>query len=216
MRRVFKNNQQYDQQHSQQYKQQIPTWVIVALGLLLLTFWNWQLVMATLVGAATLIFVYVAQDWNWDLLLAKVQRFLNSPNRSIILASIAGSGSIVFSYASLMVWSSLDNHWLAGLIIMQLVAILGVLVLLFFKTINQWQQNSQQNINYLKAQLTSDDELERLIAVKQLAQSLRQRHLPLSQEQAIAQYCQILLNREGVETVRTATLEVLEELKYLP
>jgi hypothetical protein len=212
MRRVFKNNQQYDQQHSQQ----IPTWVIVALGLLLLTFWNWQLVMATLVGAATLIFVYVAQDWNWDLLLAKVQRFLNSPNRSIILAAIAGSGSIVFSYTSLMVWSSLDNHWLAGLIIMQLVAILGVLVLLFFKTINQWQQNSQQNINYLTAQLTSDDELERLIAVKQLAQSLRQRHLSLSQEQAIAQYCQILLNREGVETVRTATLEVLEELKYLP
>jgi hypothetical protein len=206
MRRVLKHSQQ----------QQLPTWLIVALGLFLLAFWNWQLVMATLVGAGTLIFVYVAQDWNWDLLLAKVQRFLNSPNRSLILAAIAGSGSIVFSYVSLMVWSSLDNHWLAGLVIMQLVAILGFLVLLFFKTINQWQQNSQQNINYLTAQLTSDDELERLIAVKQLAQSLRQRHLPLSQEQAIAQYCQILLNREGVETVRTATLEVLEELKYLP
>jgi hypothetical protein len=206
MRRVFRRSQH----------QQLPTWFFVALGLFLLTFWNWQLVIATLIGASTLIAVYVAQDWNWQLLLAKVQRFLNSPNRSLILATIAGSGSIVFSYVSLMVWSSIDNHWLAGLIISQFVAILGILVLLFFKTINQWQQNSQQDINYLTAQLTSDDELERLIAVKQLAQSLRHKHLPLAQEQAIAQYCQILLNREEVETVRNGTLEVLEELKYLP
>lgn len=206
MRRVFKQRHQF----------QLPNWVIVAIALLVLSFWHWQLVMATLIGAVTLILVYVAQDWNWNLLLARVQRFLNSPNRSMILAAIAGSTSIILSYVGLMVWSSIDNHWLAGLAITQSVATLGGLVLLFFKTINQWQQNSQQNINYLTAQLTSEDELERLIAVKQLAQSLQQHHLPLDQEKAIAQYCQILLNRESVETVRSATLEVLEELKYLP
>jgi hypothetical protein len=206
MRRVFKQRQ----------LQQLPNWLILAIALLVLAFWNWQLVMATLIGAATLILVYVAQDWNWNLIFAKVQRFLNSPNRSIIMAAIAGSTSIILSYVGLMVWSSIDNHWLAGMAITQSVAILGGLVLLFFKTISQWQQNSQQNINYLTAQLTSTDELERLIAVKQLAQSLQQRHLPLTQEKAIAQYCQILLSRENAETVRSATLEVLEELKYLP
>ncbi len=206
MRRVFKQRHQF----------QLPNWLLVAIALLVLSFWNLQLVMATLIGAVTLILVYVAQDWNWNLLLARVQRFLNGPNRSMILAAIAGSTSIILSYVGLMVWSSIDNHWLAGLAITQAVATLGGLVLLFFKTINQWQQNSQQNINYLTAQLTSEDELERLIAVKQLAQSLQQHHLPLGQEKAIAQYCQILLNRESVETVRSATLEVLEELKYLP
>lgn len=195
---------------------QLPNWSIVALGLFVLSFWNWQLVMATLFGAVTLIFVYMAQDWNWNVLLARMQGFLNSSNRPMIVAAIAGSSSIIFSYVSLMVWSSLDNHWLAGLVITQFVAMLGILVLLFFKAINQWQQNSQQNLTYLATRLTSDDELERLIALKQLGQSLRQHHLPLAQEQAIAQYCQILLNRESVETVRTATLEVLEELKYLP
>ncbi len=35
-------------------------------------------------------------------------------------------------------------------------------------------------------------------------------------KQAIAQYCQIRLNRESVETVCSVILEVLEELKYLP
>jgi len=184
--------------------------------LFLLSFWNWQLVIATLVGAITLILAYAAQNWNWNLLLSKVQRFLNSPNRPMILAAIAGCGSIVFSYISLMMWTSLDNHWLAGLAITQFLAVLGVLVLLVFKALNQWQQNSQQNLDYLATRLTSDDELERLIAIKQLAQSLRQRHLPLAQEQAIAQYCQVLLGREQVEIIRNATLEVLEELKYLP
>ncbi|AFY72718.1 hypothetical protein Syn7502_00564 [Synechococcus sp. PCC 7502] len=205
MRRVFKQKQQ-----------QLPNWLILAIGLFVLAFWNWQLVLATLIGATTLILVYLAQDWDWNLILARLQKFLNSSNRSIIFAAIAGSTSIILSYVGLMVWSSVDNHWLAGMAITQSVAILGGLVLLFFKTINQWQQHSQQNINYLTAQLTSDDELERLIAVKQLAQALRQGHLPLPQEQAIAQYCQILLGREQAETVRSATLEVLEELKYLP
>jgi len=206
MKRILKRSQ----------NNQLPNWLIVAVGLFLLSFWYWQLVIATLVGAATLILVYVAQSWNWNLLLSKVQRFLTSPNRGMILATMAGCGAIIFSYISLMVWSSLDNHWLAGLAISQLLVVLGVLVLLVFKILNQWQQNSQQNLDYLATRLTSVDELERLIAIKQLAQSLRQRHLPLAQEQAIAQYCQILLNREAVETVRTATLEVLEELRYLP
>ncbi len=194
----------------------LPTWAFVAAGLFVLLFWNWQLVGATLAGASVMILVYVAQSWNWQALPIKIQKFFNSPNRSLIVAVTCGGSTVLLAYIIFGIWSSLENHWLAIGEIGQLMAMLTVLLVLVARSINQWMQDSQQNIDRLINQLTATDELERLIAVRQLAQSVQDQRLSFNQEKAIAEYCQILLNREPVAIVREATLDILDQLKYLP
>lgn len=196
-------------------QKQTPAWLILAIALVILAFWQWQLVMATMIGGFTLIFVYLVQDWDGNLILARINRFLSSPNRSMIVAAIAGGLAILLSYGFLMVWSTVENHWLAGLGILQILVTLTGVLIFSLKSLRQWQHHAQQNINYLTAQLTAADELEKLIALKHLSQALHHSRLPLRQEQAIAQCCQILLSQNQPEIIRTATLEVLEELKYL-
>jgi len=194
----------------------LPSWAFVAAGLFLLLFWNWQLVGATIAGGSVMTMVYVAQSWNWQTLPIRVQKFLNSPNRSLIVAVTSGVSTVLLTYVIFGVWTSVENHWLASVEISQFLVILVVLLILTARLITQSLRSSQQHIDRLITQLTADDELERLIAVRQIAQSIQEQRLPFNQEKAIAEYCQILLSRETVPMVREATLDVLAELKYLP
>jgi hypothetical protein len=195
-------------------KQGMPVWAIVAVALLMLALWNWQLVVATIAGVVVMSLVYVWQDWNWSSLILRIQKLLDHPNRQFTVAVSAGAGAVCFTYMAAAIWHAIDNYWLASASILQLVATLTVLVLLVKQAIDNWLKIQQSNVDNLVAQFTASDDLERLIAVKQLAQRLQQKRLPLNQEIAIAQYCQVLLSRETVPTIQDAALEILEAINY--
>ncbi|WP_156815366.1 hypothetical protein [Pseudanabaena sp. PCC 6802] len=195
-------------------KQGMPIWAIVAIALLMLALWNWQLVVATIAGVVVMSLVYVGQDWNWSSLILRWQRLLNHPNRQFTVAVVAGAVAVCFTYMVAAIWHGIDNHWLASAGILQLIATLAVLGLLFKQAIDKWIETQRSNVDALVAQFTASDDLERLIAVKQLAQHLQQQRLPLNQEIAIAQYCQVLLGRETVPAIQDAALEVLEAINY--
>lgn len=195
-------------------RQGMPVWAIVAIALLMLALWNWQLVVATIAGIVVMSLVYVGQDWNWSSLILRGQKLLDHPNRQFTVAVGMGAGSVCFTYMVAAIWYAIDNHWLAGAGILQLVATLTVLVLLIKQAIDNWLKTQQSNVDTLVAQFTASDDLERLIAVKQLAQRLQQKRLPLNQEVAIAQYCQVLLSRETVPAIQDAALEILEAINY--
>lgn len=189
-------------------------WAIVAIALLMLSLWNWQLVVATIAGVTVMSLVYVWQDWNWGRLILRSQKLLNHPNSKLTLAVGMGSGTVLFTYMVSAIWSNIENHWLASAGILQLAATLAVLGLLIKLAIGNWLATQEANVEQLVAQFTVKDELERLIAVHQLAQRVQQKRLPLNQETAIAQYCQVLLGRETVPAIREAALETLEALNY--
>lgn len=195
-------------------KQGMPIWAIVAIALLALALWNWQLVVATIAGVVVMSLVYVGQNWNWSSLILRGQKLLDHPNRQFTVAVGMGAGTVCFTYMVAAIWHAIDNHWLASAGILQLLATLAVLVLLVRQAIDNWFKNQQSNVDRLVAQFTASDDLERLIAVQQLAQYLQQKRLPLNQEIAIAQYCQILLNRETVPAIQNAALEILEAINY--
>ena len=195
-------------------KQGLPVWAIVAIALLMLSLWNWQLVVATVAGVIVMSLVYVWQDWNWGRLILRSQKLLSHPNSKLTLAVGMGAGTVFLTYMIAAIWSNIENHWIASAGILQLAATLTVLGLLIKLAIDNWLTTQEANVEQLVAQFTANDELERLIAVRQVAQRVQQKRLPLNQEMAIAQYCQVLLGRETVPAIREAALETLEALNY--
>lgn len=194
-------------------EQDLPVWVLLAIFLVILLLWNWQLIAATSAGIFVMIAFYVIQEWNWSVVLWRVQKFLQSPYRHLPLSVASGAITVFLTYTVLAVWSDQANHWLASASILQLVATLGILTLLVRQAFKQWLQRQQDNLDQLIAQLTVTNDLARLIAIKQIIQYVHENRLPESQQQAIADYCNILLHRETDTTIREALFDTLEALQ---
>jgi hypothetical protein len=194
-------------------EQGLPVWALLAIFLVLLLVWNWQLIAATSAGIMAMIAIYVVQDWNWNVILWRVQKFLQSPYRHLPLSVASGTVTVFLTYTILTLWATQENHWLASASILQLIATLGVLALLARQAFSQWLQRQQDNFDQLVTQLTVNDDLARLIAIKQITQYIQANPLPAAQERAIADCCQLLLNRETEVTMREAIFETLEALE---
>lgn len=194
-------------------EQGFPVWALLAIFFVMLLVWNWQLIAATTAGILAMIAVYAMQDWNWNVILWRIQKFLQSPYRHLPLSVASGAITVLLTYTVISVWSNQSNPWLASANILQLVATLGIFVILVRQTFMKWLQRQQDNFDQLIAQLTVTDNLARLIAIKQINQYVHANRLPAAQEKAIADYCQILLNRETESTMRDALFETLESLQ---
>ena len=194
-------------------EQGFPVWALLVIFLVMLLVWNWQLIAATSAGILAMIAVYAMQDWNWNVILWRIQKFLQSPYRHLPLSVASGTVTVLLTYTVISVWSNQSNHWLASANILQLVATLGICAILVRQTFMNWLQRQQDNFDQLIAQLTVTDDLARLIAIKQINQYVHDNRLPAAQEKAIADYCQVLLNRETEPTMRDALFETLESLQ---
>jgi hypothetical protein len=194
-------------------QQALPMWVLLTIFFVLLLVWNWQLIAAASMGIAVMIAIYVIQDWNWNVILWRVQKFLQSPYRHLPLSVASGAITIFLTYTVLTIWSTQNNHWLASASILQLVATLGILLLLARQAFTQWHQRQQDNFEQLITQLTVNDDLARLIAIKQITQYIQDNQLPAAQERAISDCCKLLLNRETEVTIREAIFETLEAIQ---
>jgi len=196
-------------------EQSLPLWVLLAIFLVMLLLWNWQLIAATSAGIFVMIAVYGMQEWNWNLFLWRIQKFLQSPYRHLPLSVASGTVTVLLTYTFLALWSNQDNHWLGLANILQLGTTLGVLTILVRQTFKEWLQRQQDNFDQLIAQLSVNDDLTRLIAINQVNQYVRANRLPVAQERAIADYCQLLLNRETEVIMREALFETLESLQLV-
>lgn len=196
-------------------EQGLPVWALLAIFLVMLLSWNWQLIAATSAGIFAMIAVYVMQDWNWNVILWRIQKYLQSPYRHLPISVASGAVTVFLTYTVLAVWSNQENHWLASANILQLGATLGILGLLVRQAFKQWLQRQQDNFDQLIAQLAVNDDLARLIAIKQINQHAQDNRLPAAQERAIADYCQVLLNRETETTMRDAIFETLETMQSI-
>ncbi|OIP70805.1 MAG: hypothetical protein AUK48_13260 [Oscillatoriales cyanobacterium CG2_30_44_21] len=194
-------------------EQGLPLWVLLIVFFVVLLAWNWQLIVATSLGILTMITVYAMQGWNWNVIMWRAQKFWQSPYRHLPIAVISGTLTVFLTYSILSIWSTQSDHWYAAASILQLGATLAVLGLLGYQVLTQWLHRQKDSLDQLVAQLTASDDLVRLMAVKNINQYLRVNMIPESQEQAIADYCQVLLNRETESIMREAIFETLESLQ---
>jgi hypothetical protein len=187
----------------------ISSLVLVGLSL------DWQLVVATGAAIAAMSNVYSSQSWNWRKNGVRLKQFLQGSNGKLAIAVTIGSSTMLLFYTILAIWNSQGDHWLGFGESLQFLAILAVLGLLLKQVFQTDSNQSQKRLNRLVLDLASENDLQRLIAVRQLGQSIKQIHLPLDQEQAIAEYCEVLLRSETFMPVREAAFELLESLQQV-
>lgn len=187
-------------------------WLGIAAVTVAMLIWNWQLLLATAIGAIVMSVVYVMHEWDWNALVADVRNWLNTPHRQFTLAAISGGVATVSTYMSASIWLDADSHWIAAGAILQGLGTLAALILLVWQILG-WQTSHQESkLQQLLNDLTSTDSLKRLIAVRQLPRLLNRSRHEFYSRAAVAEYLQLLLTKEQESVIREAAFDSLQVL----
>ncbi|HIK04912.1 MAG TPA: armadillo-type fold-containing protein [Trichormus sp. M33_DOE_039] len=184
------------------------------LGLLTLLvamlLWNWKLLLALLVGISIMLIVYSMQKWHWQLHWEEIKKFLNSPNRQLILAVSSGGIGTLSTYMAAAIWAESHSHWIAAGAIVQGVGTLLTLILLVWQIINFYSHREENNFERLLLDLTEADAIKRLIAVRRLTKIVNRQQIDPALQQDIMQCLHFLLSREEEAAIREAAFESLQ------
>jgi len=172
-------------------------------------FWNWKLLLATVVGILVMVLVYWMQEWNWQVHWSDLRRFLKGSNRQLTLAACSGSVATLSTYMAVSIWIDSDSPWIAAGAILQGLGTLFTLILLAWQIIS-WQVSRQEaQVDQLLTDLTDIDPLKRIIAVRQLTRLLTHAQLDQATQRTVADYLRLLLSREQESVIREAVLDGL-------
>ncbi len=180
---------------------------LVLVGLSL----DWQLVLATGTAIGAMSTIYGAQTWNWRRNGIRFKQFVHGSNGKLVIAVAVGGGSMLLIYTILAIWQAQSDYWLGFGESVQFLAILGSFALLLRQFLQSNAQANKTTLDQLVLDLTSNNDLQRLIAVRQLRSM--ESSFSLEQEEAIAEYCQVLLQTEAFVPVREAAFELLAALQ---
>lgn len=162
-----------------------------------------QLLLATLSGVGT---VWLLARWKQGLyeygrqLQVTLAQGLQHP---LAITVAAGAIACLGTYTLTHLWQSSTDHWLVIALVLQGVLLLALLTMLGMMA----GQQQQQQFHRWLADLSHDNPLQRLIAIRQLA------HLTDTRDRRCAQEAlYLLLNQEKDPLVRRAALAVLDQL----
>lgn len=184
---------------------------LVGLFVVAMLFWNWQLLLATVAGVLVMVVVYFLQDWDWQLYLSSLRRFLSGTNRKLAIAVTSGGIATLSAYIMVSIWVEPNGSWIAAAAMFQGFGTLATLGLLVWQILKQ--QNSRDQIKHdeLFIQLTDNDPLKRLLAVRHLTR-WGTRHLEPSTQRQVTECFRLMLSRESEAIIRDAILDGLEVL----
>ncbi|PLS69208.1 MAG: hypothetical protein CV045_03515 [Cyanobacteria bacterium M5B4] len=169
-------------------------------GAIILTITNWRLVFTLLCGITVMTMIY------------RYPRSFN-PNQRLKWSVLGGSASIFACYLLLMLLQSYPNGWVGLGQALEFIAIFTTLGLLLYQ--NLGNKPPHKTIDQLILYLASEDQLSRLIALRQLQQRVVSQSLSFQQEQQLKEYCQIILEHAQSDTLRDTALETMEMLQFV-
>jgi hypothetical protein len=186
---------------------------LVVLGMALaILLWNWQLLLATGAGITAMLGMYLMQQWDWRRIFPQWRRFFRGTNQAVAIAVAIGGMTSLLTYLAVSIWLSTENHWMATGMILQTMGIFATLCLLVWQFLTHKSSEAELSLNQLIVNLTDADPLKRLISVRQLTSLIRNNHGQREQQEAIADYFNLMWGRETEPLVREALLEGLETL----
>ncbi|GAB4241040.1 MAG: hypothetical protein Kow00121_67300 [Elainellaceae cyanobacterium] len=192
--------------------------------LVLLWVWNWQLVLSGGAGLAMLVFIYLAQQGQWQFPKVNWHKLWSRSNRPLTLALVAGTVTSFSIYLTLAIWLETDGSWLSIAIILEGLGILVILALLGWQLIEKyWGDRTESNPdpqgNQLLTDLSDPDPLKRLIAVRRITDWVTKlsptQNLPSNSPLSpahLADCFRLMLNRETEPALCRALLESLQTL----
>lgn len=187
-------------------------WLLVIAGAAALVYWNGRLVLATGVGVGVMMLIYLMHDWKLSLPWAEIRKWLDGWNQPIALAIAGGGVATLTTYLAASIWVESDSAWIAVGSLLQGAGTLVVLVLLVWNLLQRQASRDRVSYNQLLADLTHDDPLKRLIAVRRLTSTVPDQKDNSAQRQEIADYFRLMLSREQEPIIREAVLDGLQLL----
>ncbi len=210
-------------------------WALAVVGLMTWKSWNGALLISTAAGIGVMLLAYPLQQWNWQRSWSSLDRLLYRTPRPFIIAVASGGGATLLSYVTISLWVHLENPWLAGCLIAQMLGTVVVTGLLLGQRFDQKTAQTQTHVNQMLADLSQENPVQRLIAVRKLTQFLTssegqgirsnsqsQKFLSLHPTSVqsmgmtpsqLAECFSLMLNQETEPTIRTALFEGLQVLE---
>ncbi len=186
-------------------------WIIGTGGAIALLAWNWRLCLATGSGIGVMFLVYKIQN-SGQIPWRRIYRQLHSLNRPFVIALASGGIASLSTYMTAVIWRDSASPWLAAGAILQGLGTLAVLILLVWLILHRQTQADQGHFQQVVSDLTAEDELKRLIAVRQLTYLCKTNRLSPAKQRMVGEYLRLLLNHEQESVVHDAALDGLQLL----
>lgn len=180
------------------------------VGMLL---WNWKLLLALVVGISVMLVVYSMQRWNWQGHWGEIKKFFHSPNRQLVLAVSSGGIATLSTYMAAAIWADSTSPWIATGAIVQGLGTLLTLILLVWQIVNFYSHHEQDSFEKLLLDLTEQDPIKRLIAVRRLTKIVQRQQIDPTLEQDVVRCLHLLLSREEEAAIQEAAFESLQVLE---
>lgn len=191
-------------------------WFLGSLGLVLIWVWVWQWLLSLAIGATVGIGVYLVHQRRlnlpWQQFRKVWRQSWQASNRSLTLATLAGTVALVSAYLATAVWVESDQHWLATSILLEGLGIVAIGALLLWQIfrpappvdrVSQWLHD-----------FSHTDPLKRLIAIRQATRAvLTTDAVSTLSPKELADYLRLMLDRETEAVVCNALIESLQQLQ---
>jgi hypothetical protein len=187
-------------------------WTLCLLVFVLLWWLNWKLFLATTVGISLMSVCYLFQNSHWQRYCQKWQNVLVGSNRQLLLAVGSGAIGAFCTYLAAVVWADAENQWLATGAILQGFASLTTLALLLWSLGGKKANRVEAKLEQLLIDLSHNDPLKRLIAIRQLTRLVIHNRLSSEHYWQSIEYYRLMLSQPQVPIVKNALLESLNIL----
>lgn len=184
-------------------------WGGVTVGVMLI--WNWQLLLATLAGSGALLFLSQFPLDRWSVYWQKWQQQINLSQRRLLIAVIGSGLACLGTYWGINIWEELENPWLASGAIAQGI----ILTLLLASQVSKlvFASPSQTSFSQFLEDLTAENPLKRLMAIRELTQLAIRGKLKPDQLKQVNEYFSLLFSVETKAIVRQGLLESMQTLQ---
>lgn len=184
--------------------------IIVAMLL-----WNWQLLLALVVGVGIMVFTYLIPKFNWQLNWLEIQKLITSPNGRLAYSIASGGIATVITYMASAIWVDSPSPWLAVGAITQGIATLLTLILLVWQIFSFQGSQQEDYLDQLLSNLTEVDPLKRLVAIGKLNKLIARQRFDTAIPKDVIKCLQLLLSQEKEVIIREAALDCLQNLNGL-
>lgn len=186
-------------------------WLLGLTVAFALMFWNWKLVLATIVGMLVMWLVYRLQFCNWQSYWSNLRRLFGGANRQLTIAVGSGGLATLCTYMAVSIGVDTNSPWIAAGTMLQGFGTLAILVLLIWVFSDRFACSDRAKLDQVLADLTHTDPLKRLIAVRYLISSVRR--FDVSHQRHFADCFRLMLSREEEAVIRDAVLDGLKALE---
>lgn len=185
-------------------------WSLVSFSATVMFSLDWKLVVATGVGVGGMGLVYLALTKNWQQYWLVWQPVFKGSQGKLTLAVGSGAIASLSTYLAAAIWAESENRWLATGTILEGMGTVLTLGLLGWHIINEQTHQSETQLDKLLNQLTDENNLKRLIAVRQLIKLQGKENLSSRDRQQVEDYFRLLLKQESENLIRQAIVEHLQ------